>query len=567
MRPLQIGAQQQLEAIADAADDAIISVSLGDLAILTWSRSSERIYEYSADDIIGRPLHVLLPRSRHNETELIEQTVVLGQRVEGLESEHLTHSGKPLRVSVNAAPLYDDSGQICGALLMVRDLTEHLRTRSELQVLQETAQHRSLVIETANRVALDILASRTGVEALRHIADAARVLAGARYAALGVARPSEDGQVLAEFVTVGLTPEDEAFIGSRPQGIGILGLLLRRTEPLRIDTLSDHPDSIGFPPNHPEMDSFLGVPIRRGDMVLGSLYLTNKQGGGAFTEADEIAVQALGAHAAVAIHHVHMLSRQRSLVNSLIAAQEEERRAVAYDLHDGLTQYVMASQAHLEAFRRAHSNGKAEKAERELKQGMQYLKEAVVESRRLINGLRSLALDDLGLAGALEQLVSEERERSGWEKAAFSHNLTDRRFDKTLETGAYRIVQEALTNVRKHAEATEVEVLLQLETDSRSQECLRLQVRDWGRGFDLENQALGPTHVGLHGMNERAVLLGGTLKLNSAPGQGSVVMANLPVPSAHASTESTATAPAVTPHIANTHSEALRPGIKNDGQR
>jgi signal transduction histidine kinase len=318
-----------------------------------------------------------------------------------------------------------------------------------------------------------------------------------------VARPSEDGQVLAEFVTVGLTPEDEAIIGTRPQGIGILGLLLRRTEPLRIDSLSEHPDSIGFPPNHPEMDSFLGVPIRRGDHVLGSLYLTNKQGGGAFTEADEIAVQALGAHAAVAIHHVHMLSQQRSLVNSLITAQEEERRAVAYDLHDGLTQYVMASQAHLEAFRRAHGSGKEEKAERELKQGMQYLKEAVVESRRLINGLRSLALDDLGLAGALEQLVSEERERSGWEKATFSHNLTDRRFDKTLETGAYRIAQEALTNVRKHAETKEVEVLLQLESDSRSHESLRLQVRDWGRGFDPENQTVGPGARGL-ARHERA---------------------------------------------------------------
>jgi signal transduction histidine kinase len=410
----------------------------------------------------------------------MEQSIALGQRVEGFESEHLTQSGKPFTVSVSAAPLRDENGLITGALLMVRDLSEHLRTRSELQVLQATAQHRSLVMETANRVALDILASRTGVEALRHIADAARVLAGARYAALGVARPTEDGQALAEFVTVGLTPEDEAIIGSRPQGIGILGLLLRRTEPLRIDSLSDHPDSIGFPPNHPEMDSFLGVPIRRGDTVLGSLYLTNKQGGGAFTEADEIAVQALGAHAAVAIHHVHMLSRQRSLVNSLIAAQEEERRAVAYDLHDGLTQYVMASQAHMEAFRRAHGSGKEEKAARELKQGMQYLKEAVVESRRLINGLRSLALDDLGLAGALEQLVSEERERSGWEKATFSHNLTDRRFDKTLETGAYRIAQEALTNVRKHAEATQVEVLLQLENDSRSHESLQLQVRDRG---------------------------------------------------------------------------------------
>ena len=138
-------------------------------------------------------------------------------------------------------------------------------------------------------------------------------------------------------------------------------MLLNRTEPLRVDVLAEHPLSVGFPPNHPPMDSFLGVPIRHGDTVLGSLYLTNKEGGGEFTEADEIAVQAIGAHAAVAIHHLHLLARQRALVSGLIAAQEEERRAVAYDLHDGLTQYIMASHAHLEAFRHAHETGKKKK--------------------------------------------------------------------------------------------------------------------------------------------------------------------------------------------------------------
>src|SRR5207248_1955468 len=158
-------------------------------------------------------------------------------------------------------------------------------------------------------------------------------------------------------------------------------------EPLRVDDLGQHPESVGFPPNHPPMRSFLGVPIRRGETVLGSLYLTDKEGGGAFTEADEAAVQALGAYAAVAIHNLQLLGRQRALVSGLIAAQEEERRAIAYDLHDGLTQYVMASHAHLESFKRAYETGNRERAEREMDQGLRYLKEAVVESRRLVNGL------------------------------------------------------------------------------------------------------------------------------------------------------------------------------------
>ena len=130
---------------------------------------------------------------------------------------------------------------------------------------------------------------------------------------------------------------------------------------------------------------------------MGSLYLTNKEGGGPFTEDDELAVQALSAYAAVAINSLEMIARQRDLVRGLIVAQEDERRAVAYDLHDGLTQYVMASQAHLESSsEKAKSDGKTERAERELAQGLSFLQEAVSESRRLVNGLRSLALDDLG---------------------------------------------------------------------------------------------------------------------------------------------------------------------------
>jgi signal transduction histidine kinase len=400
------------------------------------------------------------------------------------------------------------------------------RAEEESRRLQERETNRALVLETANQVALDILGRRTGVEALRHIADAARMLSGARYAALGVARP--DGKSLQEFVTVGLTPAEEALIGPRPRGAGILGLLLGLTEPLRIDNLTHHPASAGFPPNHPPMKSFLGVPIRRGDTILGSLYLTDKQGANNFTEADETAVQALGAHAAVAIHNLQMLSRQRALVSGLIAAQEEERRAVAYDLHDGLTQFVMAAHAHIASFQRAHEGGREEKARRELEKGMSYLKEAVVESRRLVNGLRTLALDDLGLAGALEQLVADEKARAGWDDAALIHNVAGRRFDKTLETAAYRVAQEALTNARKHAQARRVRLILLVDTDE-GPERLTLEVRDWGKGFHPEQQDGGMAHVGLQSMVERVRLMEGTYELVSAPGEGTVIRAGFPV--------------------------------------
>jgi PAS domain S-box-containing protein len=527
---LRVESLSQLTALLELSSDAIIGTDT-DGIIQTWNPSAESIYGYSPEEATGRSFSLLFaPEYAAHAAEILDRAATRGDRVENLETVHLTATGQRLGIRLNTSPVRDAEGRITGTLTVARDASEYQQTRNtlhQLQELQASSHHRAVIMETASRVALDILSSRTGVEALRHIADAARILANARYAAMGVARP--DAQSLSEFVTVGLTPEEEARIGPRPRGAGVLGLLLKRSEPLRVNVLGDHPASVGFPPNHPPMDSFLGVPIRRGDMVLGSLYLTNKQGGGAFTEADEVAVQALGAHAAVAIHNMHMLSRQHALVSGLITAQEEERRAVAYDLHDGLTQYVMASHAHLEAFRRAQQTGKQERAERELDQGLKYLKEAVVESRRLVNGLRSLALDDLGLSGAIEQLLHEEKARAGWVKAEFIHNVEERRFDKMLETAAYRVAQEALTNARKHAAATEVRVLLLPERDERTQaEYLRLQVRDWGCGFEPQKLEAGPGHVGLHGMAERAHLLGASYSLRSAIGQGTIVEAVFP---------------------------------------
>jgi signal transduction histidine kinase len=309
----------------------------------------------------------------------------------------------------------------------------------------------------------------------------------------------------------------------------MLGLLLEQTDALRLDDIQSHPRFAGFPANHPSMRSFLGVPIRRGDSVLGSLYLADKLNGESFTEEDEIAVEALGAHAAIAIYNLQMLSRQRALIRGLIAAQEDERRAIAYDLHDGLTQYVMASHAHLESFRRAQAKGDDVRADREMDQGLSFLKEAVVESRRLVNGLRALVLDDLGLAGALEQLLNEEKLRSNWVDAQIVHNVAGRRFDKTVETAVYRIAQEALTNARKHACADRIRLMMLLAGESATGiGQLTLEIRDWGKGFDPAERARDQVHVGLHSMGERAQLLGGTYTLDSAPGQGTIVRAVLP---------------------------------------
>jgi signal transduction histidine kinase len=146
-------------------------------------------------------------------------------------------------------------------------------------------------------------------QALRSIVEAAAVLVDAEYAALGVIGP--DGRRLSAFHTVGVTEEQIAKIGPYPEGHGILGELIRHPEPLRLAKISEHPASYGFPPNHPPMNTFLGVPIRVRDQVFGNLYLTEKRGGGQFDEEDISVTSTLAVAAGVAIDNARLYEESR----------------------------------------------------------------------------------------------------------------------------------------------------------------------------------------------------------------------------------------------------------------
>ena len=155
---------------------------------------------------------------------------------------------------------------------------------------------------------------------LDRIVQAACRLAGARYGALGVL--DGPGKQLAEFLTHGLTPEQYVAIGDLPHGRGILGLLIDGPRPIRLDRIADHPQSYGFPAHHPPMATFLGVPVRIRDRVFGNLYLTEKQGSGGFTQADEDIVVALAAAAGVAIENARLYGQAEQRQRWLEAAGE-----------------------------------------------------------------------------------------------------------------------------------------------------------------------------------------------------------------------------------------------------
>ena len=218
-------------------------------------------------------------------------------------------------------------------------------------------------------------------------------------------------------------------------------------------------------------------------------------------------------------------ARLRDLLGKLVTAQEEERRRVAYEVHDGLAQMIVATQQHLQAFAKQHPPT-SPKGRESLDFSLELVQQTVEEARRVIGGLRPTALDDFGLAVAL-RLEVEALRAQGWD-ISYVERLRDQRLPPTLETALYRVTQEALTNVRKHADTTRVRLSL-----GRLGQDVRLRVRDRGRGFseaELNRPGAPGERVGVSGMEERVALLGGEFKVCSQPGSGTLIVAKVPLP-------------------------------------
>lgn len=361
------------------------------------------------------------------------------------------------------------------------------------------------------------LASELSLPAvLQKIVELAAEVADARYGALGVRGP--DG-ALEDFITTGMTESERAAIGDLPVGKGILGALITDADPLRLRRIQDDPRSGGFPPHHPPMTSFLGVPVTVRGKVYGNLYLTEKRAAPEFTEEDERAVVTLAAQAGVAIENARLFEEAQHRLAL------EERHRLARDLHDSVSQALFSmtlqtrgAQLALEkeGIAAASSIGRRLADLRELTEG------ALAEMKMLILELRPGAMHEEGLVAALRKLSRG---------VAARHNLVVEvevptvglPLGSEVETELYRLTQEALTNVAKHADARRVQVRLGL-VEGRGE--LSLEIADDGVGFDPSLPR--PGHLGLRTMADRAESLGGTLEISSGRGEGTLIRAVVP---------------------------------------
>ncbi|WP_030176634.1 GAF domain-containing sensor histidine kinase [Spirillospora albida] len=231
----------------------------------------------------------------------------------------------------------DDRARLLLPQLQLDDLLSELQSRLATARSTRDRVHALLeaVVSIGSELDLDAV--------LRRITEAATTLVDARYGALGVI--GEEGERLVQFFTVGVTDEEIAAMGHWPHGHGILGLLIKDPRPLRLADLGEHPESYGFPANHPPMRTFLGVPIRVRDEVFGNLYLTEKEGGGEFEDEDEAVVTALATAAGVAIENARLYEEARRRERWLEASAEISTALLSgVALHDVTT--LVARRAH-----------------------------------------------------------------------------------------------------------------------------------------------------------------------------------------------------------------------------
>jgi PAS domain S-box-containing protein len=243
-------------------------------------------------------------------------------------------------------------------------------------------------------------------------------------------------------------------------------------------------------------------------------------------------IQSLAGQAASALENARLYEeltererRLKDLVGKLMSAKEEERRRVAYEVHDGVTQVAVATHQHLQAFAKDYLPDSAP-SQTKLEGTLDLARQTVREARSVIADLRPTALEDFGLAAALRSKVQALR-ADGWE-IGYDEALGDERLSDEIEMALYRVAQEALANIRKHAQTTRARITL-----ARRPKSVYLEVRDWGRGFEQSGRAQASgwgEQVGIYGMRERITWLGGEFAIRSRPGAGTRVLAQVPLP-------------------------------------
>lgn len=348
---------------------------------------------------------------------------------------------------------------------------------------------------------------------LQTIVDRVRDLVQAQYAAIGIV--DADGAI-ERFITSGISDGHRRRIGELPRGRGLLGLIIREDRSYRIPDISEHPERFGFPAQHPEMHSFLGMPIRTSDAVVGRLYLTNKLGAVEFSADDQTLVEMFALHAGIAIENARLHAQVQRL------AVVDERDRISRDLHDSVIQAIYAQTLALDDVPELVDEDPGE-ARRRVDEAIDALHAVIRDIRNFIFGLRPVLMESGSLTDGLEHLAAELRRNGGVDVVVANGTGGSPTDDLPIEVVAelLAITREALSNIARHAQAAVAGVAIEASHDG-----LRVAITDDGRGFDATAEA-DRGHHGLANMRARTEALGGQFSVDSGTA-GTRIIITLP---------------------------------------
>lgn len=488
-----------------------------------------RYFGWKREELIGHSLMQFIPAE--NRAELAEHLASLKREnpVTTREEWNVLRGGEIRWLKWTERAIFDEQGRLVEFQAVGRDLTE--RKRAEEEVRRHTARMEALaeICQALPEVGLDVQAVLETI--IRHTAE---VIGDASRITL----LSSDEQWFKPVAFHHPNPEVKALMASLYPNTPIsasqewMARILRTGQPLLIPVVTPEQLRQSVQPEYVPffeqvgLHSLLLVPLRVQGRVIGTLGLTRDQPGHPYTPDDQVLLQDLADRAALTIQNARLFEqvqeahkRLQVLSRRLLEVQEAERRHIARELHDEIGQTLTGLKFLLEI----KTPLPAEAIQATLDKALRLADELTTRLQELSLNLRPPMLDELGLLPTLAWHFKRYTDQTHIH-VDFKYMGPERRLGPEIEMAVYRIVQEALTNVARHAQVIEVTVQVWMDQNS-----LRLQIEDAGVGFDLEEALAARTSSGLSGMYERAALLGGQLTIVSAPGAGASLIVEFPL--------------------------------------
>ncbi len=448
-------------------------------------------------------------------------------------------TGKPVRVShihlydtsgesqegyvdIIASPLRDSRGNITEVVELMRDVSDAKRLE---QQIKEAHQHLLALNAIASTVSQSLDLDTILNSALDKVLELMKGDTG------GILLLDEESQTLSYRVYRGLSEEFVKGIAGLKLGEGIAGKAAQLGEPIYVDDISEDSRLTRSVVIKEGLRAFASVPLQSKNKVLGVMNISSHSTR-QFTPEDIQLLNSIGNQIAVAIDNARLYNEvQRKeeirgeLLNLIISTQEEERKRIARELHDETSQALTSLAVNLEAII-AILPSDADEAKTKLR-GIQSLAvNTLDEIHKVIYELRPTLLDDLGLVAAVKWHAENYLEAAGV-KVHLETAGSERRLPAQIETALFRIIQEATTNIVRHADAESTSISLEFNETS-----IAIHIEDDGKGFDL-NEVMrsrdGERGLGLLSMEERAQLLGGVLSIKSRPGFGTQIAVEIPI--------------------------------------